>query len=241
MHGRQIVLDTETTGLDWKAGDRLCEIACVELSGQKSGPRYQQYLNPNRESSPEAFKVHGLSNQFLADYPSFSAIASEFLKFVSGAELIIHNAPFDVGFINNELIAIGKKPLTYYCPSIIDTRVLAASRLSRTLVMEKLIEKGYQEIVSSLKFWPNSLDNLCLYYGVSLETRAQHHGGLIDCELLVQVYHCLMQEKFGLTQQCDKHAISALPLTGFFQIQSSTVQSPNIVITPPLPAKGVSS
>ena len=114
---RQIVLDTETTGLEPSQGHRIIEIGCVELVNRKlTGRHYHQYINPEREVDAGAMEVHGISNEFLVDKPTFAQIADDFLAYVDGAELIIHNAPFDVGFINSEfrLLGDGKKPIAQY-------------------------------------------------------------------------------------------------------------------------------
>jgi DNA polymerase-3 subunit epsilon len=165
---RQIILDTETTGLDVKQGHRLIEIGCVELIDRKiTNNSYHCYLNPQREVSPDALAIHGISNEFLHDKPYFSDIASEFINYVQGAELIIHNAPFDVGFINNEfkLAVQNVSPLASYC------------RIVDTMVMARRINPGMR----------NSLDALCKRYGVNNAHR-EYHGALLDAYLLAHVY-----------------------------------------------------
>jgi len=164
---RQIVLDTETTGLSAEAGDRIIEIGCVELFNRKlTGRTFHYYLNPERESHEDALKVHGISNEFLSDKPKFSEIAQEFLEFISHAELIIHNASFDVGFIDKELVTCGALPLQNHVTKILDT-----------LVMAKEIYPGKR----------NSLDALCDRLGVNNSARTLH-GALLDAELLADVY-----------------------------------------------------
>ncbi len=165
---RQVILDTETTGLRTEDGDRIIEIGCIELINRKfTGKRYHQYINPQRTIDAEALAVHGISNQFLETKPLFADIASEFLAFISDAELIIHNAPFDMGFINYELRLLRKnsKPIEEKC-KIIDTLVLA-----------RQLHIGQR----------NSLDALCKRYGID-NTNRELHGALLDASLLAQVY-----------------------------------------------------
>ena len=123
---RQIFLDTETTGLEHKLGHRVIEIGCVEMINRRLTNRhFHRYLNPDRDIDAGALAVHGISLEFLQDKPRFPEIADEFLDFVRGAELIIHNAPFDVGFLNAELALIGKGPVTDFCESVTDTMKMA--------------------------------------------------------------------------------------------------------------------
>jgi DNA polymerase-3 subunit epsilon len=165
---RQIVLDTETTGLEPKEGHRIIEIACLELINRKlTGKYYQQYINPERSIDEAAFAVHGITNSFLEEKPTFSLIADEFMAFIDGAELIIHNAPFDIGFIKYELSLTQQKwkPLEHYC-KIIDTLVIA-----------RQLHVGQR----------NSLDALCKRYGID-NSKRELHGALLDANLLAQVY-----------------------------------------------------
>ena len=164
---RQIFLDTETTGLFPDQGDRVIEIGCVELVNRKlTGKTLHLYLNPERESHEEALRIHGISNDFLLDKPKFEAAADEFLAFVSDAELIIHNAPFDLGFLNKELSMLGRSPLKDYVSSVVDT-----------LAMAKEMFPGKR----------NSLDALCARLEVDNSGRTLH-GALLDAELLADVY-----------------------------------------------------
>jgi len=164
---RQIVLDTETTGLSAEAGDRIIEIGCVELVARKlTGNNKHWYLNPERDSHEDALKVHGISNEFLRDKPKFAAIADELLEYLRGAEIIIHNAAFDVAFLNKELELLGRPPLRTYVGSITDT-----------LAMAKELYPGKR----------NSLDALCDRLGVDNSGRTLH-GALLDAELLADVY-----------------------------------------------------
>ena len=165
---RQILLDTETTGLDHQQGHRIIEIGCVELDNRRlTGRHFHQYLKPDREIEEAAIDVHGITNEFLADKPVFAAVADEFLAFIEGAELIIHNAPFDVGFINSELRRLGDsyRNLESWC-TIVDTLALARKK-----------HPGQR----------NSLDALCKRYGVDNSQR-ELHGALLDAEILADVY-----------------------------------------------------
>jgi DNA polymerase-3 subunit epsilon len=164
---RQVILDTETTGLEWRQGERVIEIGCVELASRKlTGRHFHRYLNPERAIAAGAQAVHGLSDEFLADKPKFAEIVDEFLEFVAGSELIIHNAPFDVGFLDNELALLGREPLKAGVDNIIDT-----------LRMARELRPGKK----------NSLDALCNEFGVDNSGR-QLHGALLDAELLAEVY-----------------------------------------------------
>lgn len=175
---RQIVLDTETTGLDPALGHRVIEIGALEiLNRQPTGATYHVYLNPEREIDAGAVAVHGLTSEFLADKPRFSDIAPEFLEFVRDAELVIHNAPFDVGFLNAELAKLKEGPVKRYC-TVLDT-----------LKMAKGLHPGQK----------NNLDALCRRYEVDNSGRA-FHGALLDAQLLAEVYLAMTrgQETLGI-------------------------------------------
>ncbi|NMM76566.1 DNA polymerase III subunit epsilon [Acidovorax sp. SRB_14] len=164
---RQIVLDTETTGLSAEGGDRIIEIGCVELFARKlTGNNKHFYLSPGRDSHPDALKVHGISNEFLKDKPKFAAVADELLEYLQDAEVIIHNAAFDVGFLNKELELIGRPGLRSFVGEVTDT-----------LAMAKEMYPGKR----------NSLDALCDRLGVDNSGRTLH-GALLDAELLADVY-----------------------------------------------------
>jgi len=164
---RQIILDTETTGLSAENGDRIIEIGCVELLNRKlTRNNLHHYLNPERDSHEDALKVHGISNEFLRDKPKFAQIADGLLAYLEGAELIIHNAPFDVAFLNKELERLGKGPITQFVAGITDT-----------LAMAKDMFPGKR----------NSLDALCDRLEVDNSGRTLH-GALLDAELLADVY-----------------------------------------------------
>ena len=164
---RQIFLDTETTGLYAEQGDRVIEIGCVELFNRKlTGNNLHFYLNPGRDSHEEALKIHGLTTEFLRDKPPFEAIVDEFLAYVQDAEVIIHNASFDIGFLNVELKRAGKLPFKEYVANVVDT-----------LVMAKEMFPGKR----------NNLDALCDRLEVDNSGRTLH-GALLDAELLADVY-----------------------------------------------------
>lgn len=176
---RQIILDTETTGLRVEDGNRILEIAAVEMLSRKvsaPGKHLHRYINPERESEEGALNVHGLTQDFLADKPKFADIAHEFVEFVRDAELIIHNAPFDVGYLNMELGRVGLGKITDYVSGVIDT-----------LAMAKENFPGKR----------NSLDALCDRYEIDRSNRTLH-GALIDCELLAEVYLCLTRGQDSL-------------------------------------------
>ncbi|MCH8499016.1 MAG: DNA polymerase III subunit epsilon [Marinobacter sp.] len=164
---RQIVLDTETTGIDPAQGHRIIEIGCVELEErQLTGRHYHVYINPQREVEAEAIAVHGITNEFLADKPIFKDIVDEFFAFIKGAELVIHNAAFDVGFINNEF-ALNNN----------EWRVEQFCRVVDTLAVARAKHPGQK----------NNLDALCKRYGVDNSNR-ELHGALLDAEILADVY-----------------------------------------------------
>jgi len=164
---RQIVLDTETTGLSAEGGDRIIELGCVELLNRKlTGNNLHFYFNPGRDSHEDALKVHGISNEFLRDKPRFAELAEEILAFLQGAEIIIHNAAFDVGFLNKELELIGKPRLSEFVSGVTDSLALA------------------KEMFPGKR---NSLDALCDRLGVDNSGRTLH-GALLDAELLADVY-----------------------------------------------------
>jgi DNA polymerase-3 subunit epsilon len=180
---RQIVLDTETTGLSAENGDRIIEIGCVELIGRKiTGNHFHHYVNPKRDSHEDALKVHGISNEFLRDKPEFESIASDFLNFIADAEVIIHNAAFDIGFINKELERLNLGRLSDHVTGVTDT-----------LSMAKEMFPGKR----------NSLDALCDRLGVNNSARTLH-GALLDAELLADVYICLTRGQNALLIQDDE-------------------------------------
>ncbi len=177
---REIVLDTETTGLDPATGDRVVEIGCVELLNRiPTGASYHVYINPERSMPEEAFRVHGLSSEFLSDKPRFAEIADEFLSFIDEDALVIHNAAFDVGFLDAELTKLGKP------------------RISRTRVVDTLMLARRKNPGGAA-----SLDALCARYGIDNSKRTKH-GALLDSEILAEVYLELLggrQASLGLSQ-----------------------------------------
>ena len=165
---RQIVLDTETTGLEPKQGHRIIEIGCVEIVNRRKTDRhFHQYLNPDREIDDGAFNIHGISKEFLADKPRFSDIAQEFIDFIRDSELVIHNAPFDVGFLDAELKKLGKKwgKIENYC-AVVDTLMMAREK-----------HPGQK----------NNLDALTKRYDVD-NSKRDLHGALLDAQILSAVY-----------------------------------------------------
>ena len=178
---RQVVLDTETTGLEPSQGHRIIEIGCVELISRRiTQQRYHQYINPERAVDEGALEVHGLSDSFLADKPVFFKIVDDFLDFVRGAELIIHNAPFDVGFINHELklVNAGVENIESCCA------------ITDTLTMARQMHPGQR----------NSLDALCKRYGID-NTHRELHGALLDAEILADVYLAMTGGQTALSFQ----------------------------------------
>ncbi|WP_408596255.1 DNA polymerase III subunit epsilon [Limnohabitans sp.] len=179
---RQIFLDTETTGLSADAGDRIIEIGCVELFNRKlTGNNLHFYLNPERDSHEDALKVHGISNEFLRDKPKFAEVAQQLVDYLQGADILIHNAPFDVSFLNKELSQVGHKPFGAYVNSIADT-----------LVMAKEMFPGKR----------NSLDALCDRLEVDNSGRTLH-GALLDAELLADVYINMTRGQDALLMEAE--------------------------------------
>ncbi|WP_462163776.1 DNA polymerase III subunit epsilon [Pseudoalteromonas xiamenensis] len=185
MLKRQIVLDTETTGIDPKAGHRIIEIGCVELINRRlTGNNFHVYINPDRDIEDEAIDVHGITNEFLRDKPRFHQIAQEFIAFIKGAELVIHNAPFDVGFMDHEFAALNQhiQPTREMC-QVLDT-----------LDMARKMHPGQK----------NSLDALCRRYDIDNSKRTLH-GALLDSEILADVYLGMTggQAKLNLGQNVE--------------------------------------
>ncbi|RKZ36029.1 MAG: DNA polymerase III subunit epsilon [Gammaproteobacteria bacterium] len=178
---RQIVLDTETTGLEHREGHRIIEIGCIEISNRRIiDKRYHQYLQPDRKIDTEAATVHGITNQFLQDKPHFADIVNEFMDFIRGAELIIHNADFDVGFINHELNLLNQnwKLLDDYC------------RITDTLALARKRHPGQK----------NNLDALCKRYNID-NSKRKLHGALLDTEILAEVYLVMTGGQVSLLAQ----------------------------------------
>lgn len=186
---RQIVLDTETTGLNPRLGNRVIEIGCVELVNRKlTGNNFHRYINPERDSEEGALAVHGLTTEFLSDKPTFAQVADEFLEFVRGAELVIHNAPFDMGFLNAEFDRLGLSKLDDYVTAVVDT-----------LVQAKELHPGKR----------NSLDALCDRYEISNAHR-KLHGALLDAELLADVFLAMSRGQNSFSIEVDEEPVIAV-------------------------------
>ncbi|MDP2241204.1 MAG: DNA polymerase III subunit epsilon [Burkholderiales bacterium] len=180
---RQIILDTETTGLDPALGNRILEIAGVELVNRRlTGNHFHRYVNPERDSEDGALQVHGLTREFLSDKPKFREIVAELLDYVKDAELIIHNAPFDIAFLNHEFSLLDLKPVREYCPSVIDT-----------LRMAKDLHPGKR----------NNLDALCERYQINNAARTLH-GALLDAQLLAEVYLSMTRGQESLIMDVEQ-------------------------------------
>ena len=206
---RQIVLDTETTGLNPRSGDRIIEVGCVELVQRRlTGNNFHRYINPERDSEDGALAVHGLTTEFLRDKPKFADIAAELRDYLNGAEVIIHNAPFDVGFLNAEFRRLDIPPLDTHVSSVIDT-----------LAQAKEMYPGKR----------NSLDALCDRYGISNAHRALH-GALLDAALLAEVYLAMTRGQNSLSMDLmgadDADAAAAewmaLPLADIIVLPANT-------------------
>lgn len=186
---RQIFLDTETTGLEPSLGHRIIEIAAVEMINRRfTGNHYHCYLNPDREIDAGAQQVHGISAEFLQDKPRFKDVVDEFIEYVNGAELIIHNAPFDIGFLNHELGMLARERIGHFCPNVIDT-----------LKMAKELHPGQK----------NNLDALCRRYQVDNSARTLH-GALLDAELLAEVYLALTRGQETLNIEMEEVSVASL-------------------------------
>jgi DNA polymerase III subunit epsilon len=190
---RQIVLDTETTGLNPRDGHRIIEVACIEMVNRRlTGRHLHKYINPERQIDEGAQAVHGITLEFLADKPKFADIADEFLEFINGGELIIHNAPFDLGFLNAELRRLDRVPVETICNGVTDT-----------LKMAKEIHPGKR----------NSLDALCERYEIDNSSRTLH-GALLDTELLAEVFLAMTRGQNTLMIEPDTAARPQLGADG---------------------------
>ena len=202
---RFIALDTETTGLEVQEGHRVIEIGCVVVENfQLTEETFHTYLNPERDIDPEAEKVHGLSESFLRDQPFFANVAVSFLDFVRGTELVIHNASFDIGFLNNELQLIGFKESIDDVCKVVDSLEVARKK-------------------HSLQY--NNLDALCKRYNVDSTARADAHGALIDAQLLARVYIKMTAGEVGLFAEEDALK-SSVPLS----VADSAYERRNLVV-----------
>ena len=204
---RQIFLDTETTGLSAENGDRVIEIGCVELLHRKlTGNNLHFYLNPERDSLEDALRVHGITNEFLKDKPKFGEVVDQFLEYIEGAEVIIHNAPFDIGFLNKELELQGRPRFTTFVDGITDT-----------LVMAKEMFPGKR----------NSLDSLCDRLEVDNSGRTLH-GALLDAELLADVYINMTRGQDALLMEVESNDEQSRTTE---RVDLSSYQLPVIVAT----------
>lgn len=198
---RQIVLDTETTGIDPKEGHRIIEIGCVEVVNRRlTGNHFHAYINPGRHIEQEAIEVHGITNEFLSDKPVFSTVANDFIEFIKGAQLVIHNAPFDVGFMDHEF---GMEPST---KGVVTDQICD---VLDTLVLARKMHPGQK----------NNLDALCKRYGIDNSHRTLH-GALLDAEILADVYLLMTggQTKLRLastgSSDADSTAVRRIERTG---------------------------
>ena len=208
---RQIVLDTETTGLEPSAGHRIIEIGCLEIVNRRvTGTRLHEYLQPDREIDPGAIEVHGISNEFLLDKPRFAEVADRFLDFVDGAELVIHNAPFDVGFINHEL-KLAKARVR---------RIEDVCGILDTLVLARRMHPGSR----------NSLDALCKRYQIDASGRVLH-GAVLDAGLLADVYLAMTGGQVALGLELARPAPSA------HSLDVEGVDPSQLVVARPSPAE----
>lgn len=211
---RQVVLDTETTGLETSQGHRIIEIGGVELDNRRlTGRHYHQYIRPEREIDPGAQEVHGITAEFLADKPVYSEISDEFMAFIDGAELVIHNAPFDVGFIDYELSLLnGKKGKVNDCCTVLDTLVMARNK-----------HPGQR----------NNLDALCKRYFVDNSNR-DLHGALLDAEILALVYLAMTggQVNLGLGGDSSSDGNEVPGSHSFTRIDRSGLELPIIQASP---------
>jgi DNA polymerase III subunit epsilon len=203
---RQIVLDTETTGLNPRTGDRVIEVGCVELRNRMlTGNNFHRYINPERDSEEGALAVHGLTTEFLRDKPKFAEIVHELREYIQDAEVIIHNAPFDLGFLNHEFKLLGLPTFTEHCSGVIDT-----------LVNAKEMHPGKR----------NSLDALCDRYGVSNAHR-KLHGALLDAELLADVYLSMTRGQNSMWMDTEEETTSvgalleAVPLAAIIVVAAT--------------------
>lgn len=204
---RFIVLDTETTGLEPSQGNRIIEVAGVEILGRRiTGQHFHTYLNPGRESEPGALEKHGITSEFLADKPRFEEVVEELIAFIRGAVLIIHNAPFDVGFLDHEFRLCGASTLASVCPPPMDS-----------LIMARELHPGKR----------NSLDALCERYGVD-HSRRTYHGALLDAELLADVYLAMTRGQESLVMDLEP----VNPSSGLTGSNPSSTALPTLVIQP---------
>ena len=201
---RTVVLDTETTGLNASLGDRVIELGCIEVANRRvTGNHFHHYINPERKSEDGALKVHGITQEFLEDKPKFREIAAEFLDYIRGAELVIHNAAFDVEFLNLELARVGHPPIEEHCAAVVDSLKLA------------------RELHPGKK---NSLDALCERYQIAHAHRTLH-GALLDAALLAEVY-------LAMTRGQDSLAIELEPARPASDAWTGHGERPSLIVIP---------
>jgi DNA polymerase III subunit epsilon len=201
---RTVVLDTETTGLNASLGDRVIELGCIEVANRRvTGNHFHHYINPERKSEDGALRVHGITQEFLEDKPKFAEIAAEFLDYIRGAELVIHNAAFDVEFLNLELARVGHPPIEEHCAAVVDSLKLA------------------RELHPGKK---NSLDALCERYQIAHAHRTLH-GALLDAALLAEVY-------LAMTRGQDSLAIELEPARPASDAWTGQGERPSLIVIP---------
>ncbi|GLQ00892.1 DNA polymerase III subunit epsilon [Methylophaga thalassica] len=208
---RQVILDTETTGISTAEDHRIIEIGCVEMVNRRlTGQTFHQYINPHREIDAGAIEVHGITNEFLADKPSFEDIAEDFLQFIEGAELIIHNAPFDVGFIDHELKKLsGEKRRVNKLCTVLDTLKMARDK-----------HPGQK----------NNLDALCKRYDVDNSNR-ELHGALLDAEILADVYLAMTGGQVSMLLAAnEEETVTSTPSGSEAEEVIATVKSRNLKV-----------
>ncbi|MBS0357664.1 MAG: DNA polymerase III subunit epsilon [Proteobacteria bacterium] len=212
---RQIILDTETTGLETTQGHRIIEIGCVELVDRRiTKNHWHRYINPEREIDPNAFAVHGISKEFLLDKPRFRDISDEFLNFISGAELIIHNAEFDLKFLNYELGFLPNKT----------RKIQDDCRILDTLALARKLHPGKK----------NNLDALCKRYKVDNSSR-NYHGALLDAEILALVYLAMTSGQDSLFM--DETPVHAMPSKTIFHSETANFEKQSTIRLPVIGAK----
>ena len=208
---RQIILDTETTGLEVSQGHRVIEIGCIELKDRRiTGRSFQRYLCPDREVDPGALAVHGITNEFLSSQPRFPEVAAEFLEFIEGAELVIHNAAFDVGFLDAELLRVPQ----------LGRRIEQTCQVLDTLLLARQLHPGQR----------NSLDALCKRYGVD-NSKRDLHGALLDARILADVYLAMTGGQGALTLEADSGG-QGQASSAFARVERGSIRIPVVRATP---------
>jgi DNA polymerase III subunit epsilon len=208
---RQIILDTETTGLEVSQGHRVIEIGCIEMRDRRlTGRSFHRYLCPDREVDPGALAVHGITNEFLSSQPRFPEVAAEFLEFIAGAELVIHNAAFDVGFLDAELARVPQ----------LARRIEQSCQVLDTLLLARQLHPGQR----------NSLDALCKRYGVD-NSKRDLHGALLDARILADVYLAMTGGQGALTLEADS-GVQGQATSVFARVERGSIRIPVVRATP---------